>query len=308
MAVERFTTEGAQRPFDRFREVVGATHGAWDMPRPRSPTFAARVRHRRLGRLEVIGCRTDACRGRRGARELARGPGERLGALFVLEGEERLGHAGGEVFVRPGQLVLWDAARPLSFEVPRRLRKLTLMLPAEAFEPRWRTDAVGVPQDATRGCGALVRAQLEALLSLPGELDDAAARAASESLLGLLHAALGRGRAGGSGGLVARAEALIRSRLDDPSLSVEGAAAALGISRRQLDRAFAASGRSTARFLWGERLEACRRDLRAQPGARVSEVAFRWGFSDAAHFSRAFRRAYGVTPTAWRAALRRARP
>jgi AraC-like DNA-binding protein len=50
------------------------------------------------------------------------------------------------------------------------------------------------------------------------------------------------------------------------------------------------------------RLEACRRDLlSAGPGESVSGIARRYGFSDAAVFSRAFRAAYGITPTGYRA-------
>jgi len=29
----------------------------------------------------------------------------------------------------------------------------------------------------------------------------------------------------------------------------------------------------------------------------VTEIAFRWGFCDAAHFSRVFKRAFGATPS-----------
>jgi len=29
----------------------------------------------------------------------------------------------------------------------------------------------------------------------------------------------------------------------------------------------------------------------------VTDIAFRWGFTDAAHFSRVFKRAFGATPS-----------
>jgi AraC-like DNA-binding protein len=35
-------------------------------------------------------------------------------------------------------------------------------------------------------------------------------------------------------------------------------------------------------------------------GKSVSAVAARWGFLDAAHFSRTFRDAFGMSPTDWR--------
>ncbi|HEY5833856.1 MAG TPA: helix-turn-helix domain-containing protein [Streptomyces sp.] len=54
------------------------------------------------------------------------------------------------------------------------------------------------------------------------------------------------------------------------------------------------------------RLERCRHDL-ADPqwdSRPVYALAARWGFTDSAQFSRAFRAAYGVPPSAYRQALR----
>lgn len=51
------------------------------------------------------------------------------------------------------------------------------------------------------------------------------------------------------------------------------------------------------------RLERCRRDL-LDPGLRdrlVSSIGARWGLQDAAAFSRAFRKAYGLPPGEYRA-------
>jgi AraC-like DNA-binding protein len=45
------------------------------------------------------------------------------------------------------------------------------------------------------------------------------------------------------------------------------------------------------------RLKACYRELsQARLTETVTEVAFRWGFNDAAHFSRSFKEAFGTTP------------
>jgi AraC-like DNA-binding protein len=41
------------------------------------------------------------------------------------------------------------------------------------------------------------------------------------------------------------------------------------------------------------------RELLAEPGATVAQVALSLGFSDAANFSRAFRRVMGVSPSAY---------
>ena len=38
-------------------------------------------------------------------------------------------------------------------------------------------------------------------------------------------------------------------------------------------------------------------DLRRCNGGSVTDIAFRWGFCDAAHFSRVFKREFGATPS-----------
>jgi AraC-like DNA-binding protein len=86
-------------------------------------------------------------------------------------------------------------------------------------------------------------------------------------------------------------KACARARLRDPHLTVASVAAQLRVSPSTLHRAWAGEACSIAEWIWAQRLDAARRDL-CDPGmgARsVSEIAFSWGFNDAAHFSRAFR-------------------
>lgn len=98
-------------------------------------------------------------------------------------------------------------------------------------------------------------------------------------------------------------EEWIEARLPDPSLCPAAIAAAHHISVRQLYRVFQPTGTTVARYVRTRRLENCRREL-ADPvhGAQpIAVIANRWGLPDAAAFSRAFRTAYGQTPTAYRA-------
>ncbi|MEV4130220.1 helix-turn-helix domain-containing protein [Nocardia sp. NPDC049707] len=53
-----------------------------------------------------------------------------------------------------------------------------------------------------------------------------------------------------------------------------------------------------SRRIRDRRLNACHRELtRARPTDTVTDVAFRWAFTDAGHFSRAFKQSFGVTPS-----------
>jgi AraC-like DNA-binding protein len=51
------------------------------------------------------------------------------------------------------------------------------------------------------------------------------------------------------------------------------------------------------------RLARCAADLRsaASDGTGITDIAFRWGFNDSAHFSKAFRAEFGQSPRDYRA-------
>ncbi len=74
-------------------------------------------------------------------------------------------------------------------------------------------------------------------------------------------------------------------------------ARAHAISVRALHALFEDTGESVAGLVRRERLARCREDLELPSGGSVTEIAFRWGFRDAAHFSRVFKREFDVTPS-----------
>lgn len=102
-------------------------------------------------------------------------------------------------------------------------------------------------------------------------------------------------------GQYAAVRSFIRARLHDPELTPELIAAAHHMSLWSLQRLFEANGMSVAKWIRNERLSRCRQDLadRRQSGLSVAQIAARWGFAPA-HISRAFRAAYGLSPSEFR--------
>ena len=90
--------------------------------------------------------------------------------------------------------------------------------------------------------------------------------------------------------------------LADPELGLERVAAEDGISPRSLQKLFASANQSFSTYLRSRRLERCRLDLSSPICASlsISEICFRWGFNGSAHFSRAFKERYGVSPREYR--------
>lgn len=101
-----------------------------------------------------------------------------------------------------------------------------------------------------------------------------------------------------------RAERLIGMRLAAEDLTPDWIARKLGVSRSELYAAFPTGG-GVARLIWEKRLLAARLALSDPRDDRsVGTIARLFGFASDAHFARAFKQRFGLTPTAARRAAR----
>jgi AraC-like DNA-binding protein len=95
----------------------------------------------------------------------------------------------------------------------------------------------------------------------------------------------------------------IDANLSDPMLNAERVAAEQKISRRRLDEILLQTlGSSVNAQIWSRRLSQAAHDLRdpSQASRTVTNIAFSAGFTNAAHFTRSFKRRYGCGPREWR--------
>jgi AraC-like DNA-binding protein len=96
----------------------------------------------------------------------------------------------------------------------------------------------------------------------------------------------------------------IETHLRSPELTPATISAAVGLSRRYLRLLFAAENDSMTAYLRRRRLEECAFEL-AQPqwsGRSITATASDWGFRSVTHFARAFKIAYGTTPSEFKQA------
>jgi AraC-like DNA-binding protein len=97
-------------------------------------------------------------------------------------------------------------------------------------------------------------------------------------------------------------EAYIARNLTDPELSYDEVALKCGISPRYLCHLLKAKNTSFSHLLWSQRLPRARDWLVSEPLREypIHEIAYMAGFKSAAHFSRMFKSAYGLTPKEYR--------
>ncbi|MCY1512297.1 Transcriptional activator FeaR [compost metagenome] len=96
---------------------------------------------------------------------------------------------------------------------------------------------------------------------------------------------------------------LIDESLTQPNLTPVSLASRLNISVRHLYRLFEEQGDSVCRYIQRARLQRSADDL-ANPflkGESITSIAYKWGFTDSAHFSRAFKKQFAQSPKDYRA-------
>lgn len=223
--------------------------------------------------------------------------------LFVGAGQAHL-RCDDRMHVLGPETFAWlDSDRPFEL-VATPGQRLLVQWPADLIEQRHPEldGAVGIP----RGRGSVgeraIAGLLQPLCSGASELSSTAATAAAFALLEALGMCARRSAIDVAANRVARALAEIERRLGDVALAHDDIARAQGVSRRYLDGLFRDRlGRSLAEHVRVRRLARAAEDLVALPHERAADIARRWGFSTASHFTRLFRRAYGELPSAVRA-------
>jgi len=95
---------------------------------------------------------------------------------------------------------------------------------------------------------------------------------------------------------------IIALYITEDSLSIEAIADIAGISTRSLQRMMKKHGLSYSDLLNEARKQYAKSKLN-NPAAKISDIAYQLGYNDAGHFTRAFKRWTGMTPSKYRSTL-----
>jgi AraC family transcriptional regulator, positive regulator of tynA and feaB len=305
----QLTSSNTFPPRQRFcywADVVAETFVPLQFDTPDRAMFFGELRHRQIGLVGVTEVRASAMVARRTKTKIAAAPRDDAIVVLQIAGTCKAGQRKSVAQLRPGDGAIVVADEPYFFDFSSAFRQLVLKVPKCLIGGGRKGGTGHVDGLLLSVSGArLLRKLGTCSLNEPLSLLPGAEVGVERALVELLRAAMpsaGNHCDAKLPPLYVSACQFIRRHLHDPTLNPLAVAEHAKLSTRQLARVFAHQGTTIDRTIWSERLTAARRDL-IDPRLRecsITEIAFSWAFSDAAHFSRRFSAAFGLSPTAYR--------
>lgn len=305
---ERLSTSlvGADEAFSFWADLICEVYVGLDCNAPSSQGFSGGIERTGLGEVVASKVEADGQRVRRSPRRIRAQPSSDVLLSLHLSGPATIVQDDRAAVLKPGDLTLYDATRPYDIILDDHFSMLVFQMPRTLLESRvghlrrWTARRI----DGSRGAGRLASRYLRAVHEEATALD-VRPEAVIAPGLDLVASALSRvppstEEESGRGALLIAAKDLIETRLTEDHVTRQQLAAQLNVSVRQLTRLFAEEGTSPGAYLRERRLQAARRCLMHRGDLGISEVAHRYAFSDASHFSRCFRERFGMSPRDYR--------
>jgi len=264
---------------------------------------------RDLGDLLITDWHCRELEGERG-QAMANQEAESLLLFMVTTGRQIVQTPQETVVLRPGALLLMNTRTTGRVVVPEELTKRTVRIPLTALAPY--DTGRGVPDFLCLEAASnpLARLAQEFVTGVDAQLDHMSPMDIEGARNALLVLIAGMIRANHAADVTEtdflpflrkQLEHWIADHLTAGAIRVGDLAAAHNVAPRTIHRAFAATGDTMGAVVRAHRLAAARNDL-VHTSASIAAIAHRWGFCDASHLGREFRREFSMSPGDYRAA------
>jgi len=292
--------------FDVCSEALRNICGAYHMTAEHWRDFRGSIEPCRAAALEFADVRFSECQVVRD-RDDRHYRGDHFFLVLQAAGTARMRQRGSEASLQPGDCTLIDSRFPSVFEVGPRYHQYSFHLPGHLVTKRFgdRTLPLARTIPGDRGAGLLLSELLGSIVRNAPKIGDADLTGLTIELLGTalgLNADRAMRIQPAQRTMSYRDIAhFIDANIDRPDLSPASIAAHFNTSVRQLYRLLQATDWTPASLIWARRLARAQELLRQNAHhAQIIEVALTCGFKDGAHFSRAYRKAFGHPPRAER--------
>lgn len=308
----RFSTEDI-RPWHRkawLCEVIGREYAEVEITPPSTVPLLNDMTLYPWQSLQLSVIHSNSLTIQRGSRTISHAGLDNYFAVVLLNGRYALQQQGREVFLRAGDMTLYDATQPHRIHCPEAFSKLIVSIPRPLLHQTLPTAGQHIATliDGQQGLGAVLAALIRTLAGQVHHLAPQHFDASADTALALLGLTLQALADPGATHSRSRALSLLQVKQwladhwHDSALDSDRIAAATGYSSRYINQLFADEHTSLMRYVWQQRLQHSAERLSRpdwQP-CSISEIAVASGFNDFSHFSRAFKQQFGLSPRDYR--------
>lgn len=304
---ERWSTFhiAAPRRAEFWREATAQSFLPMSPRLKRLDDFRAVMVHRSIDCLSLNEVRAPSHGMARTRIDLAHGGQQFIFLNLYLNGRSRVSQAGLSAEAAKRRLLMFSSDSIFELEQPDPIELLSLAVPQELLQREIESGAHTPLLIANSAPALLLENQMRALAEWPEDLQQKDAALISDSLIGILRAALTSHMpteefASGHRFLHHGIRRLVERRYADPDFSAKRAADELGLAVRTLHARLARDGQTFGACLLAYRLERAHRMLGlVRSETNVIEIALQCGFVSASHFARSFKVRYGVSPSSF---------
>lgn len=299
--------------FWEFKTAVARSFVPLDVRSDRPEPFSGQIRSTAADQVSVSEISAGVHEVHRTQELIGRGNHRYYKLSLQLSGSGIFVQGDQESILMPGDMTIYSTHKPYSLCFEEDFRALVLMFPQHLLdlpvEMVGQLNAVRLPaNDVLSGMVAPFLTQMAASLDqLTGATGSRITHSAIDLIATMLSAKLDLDRAGANRhmAMVKQIQEYIEENLSSVDLGPNQIARAHFISTRHLHGIFRDQGTTVSSWIRTRRLDRCRRDLvnpifRDRP---IAAIAARWGFVDAAHFSRVFKATYDQSPSDLRATI-----
>lgn len=312
IAIQTLSTGGMapRQGIEYWNDVACNTFTAQSID-PLDDCFRAAMYRANLGDLRMALAVSTSAVVTRSRHQVARSPEAYYLLHLQLDGRSVNRQDGREIELAQGDFAMFDSTRPYRIEFRKDTSILVLRAPQRLFRRSIRNpEALTLlPISGRSGAGHIASRVIQEIWSglqtgLPAESGDDLCRAVVD-VVASAYAPVPRLRMKSpttASALRARICSFIDERLGDQDLSIASIATAFGITSRYIHTVFETDNGTVREYIQTRRLQEASRSL-ADPGrasSTIGEVAVAQGFKSQAHFSRAFRKHFGLTPREFR--------
>ncbi|MDF9617999.1 transcriptional regulator FeaR [Pseudomonas entomophila] len=226
-------------------------------------------------------------------------------------GYSQITQGGVSIQLSPGELLLMDSVGPCEITPFGLIEHVSLALSREQVRKHVTGPGATFGKiSSTNACGRMLHLLMDQLCREGDDAGGTQGEALQAAFIALLEPGFERaddnpGALSGLSGdnLRGYVQKVIDESLGQPGLTPANLAERLSISVRHLYRLFEEEGDSVCRYIQRSRLKRSADDL-SNPFLKresITSIAYKWGFTDSAHFSRAFKKQFEQSPKDFRA-------